>query len=105
VFALLPKPGLPAVARGGLRGPPSLRFGVATFALLRERRLEATPGIEPGYTVLQPDLGLFAKLLMLTRFPHKPIFCSVFSLFLVALNGFSQHSRGTSRYLAMLTFG
>jgi hypothetical protein len=102
---LLPKPGLPAVARGGLRGPPSLRFGVATFALLRERRLEATPGIEPGYTVLQPDLGLSAKPLMLTCFLHKSIFCSEFRLFLVALNGFSRHPSGTSQHLAMLTFG
>jgi hypothetical protein len=27
--------------------------GAAAFAALRLRRLEATPGIEPGYTVLQ----------------------------------------------------
>jgi hypothetical protein len=32
---------------------PLLRFGATAFATLRLEGLEATPGIEPGYTVLQ----------------------------------------------------
>jgi hypothetical protein len=67
--------------------------------------LEATPGIEPGYTVLQPGLARFPNPLMLTRFSQMSVFYPVFRLFFVALYGFSRHYGGTSRYLAMLTYG
>jgi hypothetical protein len=60
--------------------------------------LEATPGIEPGYTVLQATQGHFPKTLMLTRFFRRREVVTAFQAFLVALNGFSRHSaacRGT----------
>jgi hypothetical protein len=38
---------------------------------LTSKLLEATPGIEPGYTVLQSPERAFVKPLMLTHFPHR----------------------------------
>lgn len=52
-FAEAASPGAGMLSRSMREGPPPPEEGYGAAASLQLRRLEATPGIEPGYTVLQ----------------------------------------------------